>query len=103
MCPAGLRVAGGARAERWKLSHSPSSATKDARPLMPSSCLTAAALSHLLDLLAQLPDPRKRRGRRHSLAGLLAVGIGSASRRCLRLEGIAAGLGPGLSSWPAPG
>ncbi len=42
---------------------------------MPSSCLTAAARSqYLLDLLAQLPDPRKRRGR-HSLAGLLAVGI----------------------------
>src|SRR5438034_1773501 len=76
MCPAGLRVAGGARAERWKLSHSPSSATRDARPLMPSSSLTAAARSQcLLDLLAQLPDPRKRRGRRHSLAGLLAVGI----------------------------
>src|SRR5690348_17884873 len=104
MCPAGLRVAGGARAERWKLSHSPSSATKDARPLTPSSCLTAAARSqYLLDLLAQLPDPRKRRGRRHSLAGLLAVGIGSASRRCLCLEGIAAGLGLGVSSWPVPG
>ena len=29
----------------------------------------------LLDLLAQVPDPRKRRGRRHPLAGLLAVGI----------------------------
>jgi hypothetical protein len=29
----------------------------------------------LLDLLAQVPDPRKRRGRRHALAGLLAVGI----------------------------
>ena len=27
------------------------------------------------DLLAQVPDPRKRRGRRHALAGLLAVGI----------------------------
>jgi DDE_Tnp_1-associated len=43
---------------------------------MPSSCLTTAARSqYLLDLLAQLPDSRKRRGRRHSLAGLLAVGI----------------------------
>ena len=41
---------------------------------MPSSSLTAAARSqYLLDLLAQLPDPRKRRGRRHSLAGLGAV------------------------------
>jgi hypothetical protein len=30
---------------------------------------------YLLDLLTQVPDPRKRRGRRHSLAGLLAVGV----------------------------
>jgi predicted transposase YbfD/YdcC len=35
----------------------------------------AARSRYLLDLLAQVPDPRKRRGRRHSLAGLLAVGI----------------------------
>jgi len=35
----------------------------------------AARSQYLLDLLAQVPDPRKRRGRRHSLAGLLAVGI----------------------------
>ena len=38
--------------------------------------MTAAARSqYLLDLLAQVPDPRKRRGRRHSLGGLLAVGV----------------------------
>jgi hypothetical protein len=38
--------------------------------------MTAAAGSrYLLDLLAQVPDPRKRRGRRHSLASLLAVGV----------------------------
>jgi predicted transposase YbfD/YdcC len=43
---------------------------------MTSSPMTAAARSrYLLDLLAQVPDPRKRRGRRHALAGLLAVGI----------------------------
>ena len=43
---------------------------------MTSSSMTAAARSlYLLDLLAQVPDPRKRRGRRHSLAGLLAVGV----------------------------
>jgi hypothetical protein len=42
--------------------------------------LTAAARSqYLLDLLAQLPDPRKRRGRRHSVAGLLAVGIAAVT------------------------
>jgi predicted transposase YbfD/YdcC len=35
----------------------------------------AARTRYLLDLLAQVPDPRKRRGRRHALAGLLAVGI----------------------------
>jgi hypothetical protein len=47
---------------------------------MPSSFLTAAARSrYLLDLLAQLPDPWKRRGRRHSLAGLLAVGIAAVT------------------------
>jgi hypothetical protein len=30
---------------------------------------------YLFDLLSQVPDPRKKRGRRHPLAGLLAVGI----------------------------
>jgi predicted transposase YbfD/YdcC len=34
-----------------------------------------ARSQYLLDLLAQIPDPRKMRGRRHPLAGLLAVGI----------------------------
>jgi predicted transposase YbfD/YdcC len=42
---------------------------------MPSSPVPAARSQYLLDLLAQVPDPRKRRGRRHPLAGLLAVGI----------------------------
>jgi predicted transposase YbfD/YdcC len=42
---------------------------------MPSSPIAAARSQYLLDLLAQVPDPRKRRGRRHALAGLLAVGV----------------------------
>ena len=42
---------------------------------MTSSSMTAARSQYLLDLLAQVPDPQKRRGRRHQLAGLLAVGI----------------------------
>src|SRR5690348_4507781 len=42
---------------------------------MTSSSMTAARSQYLLDLLAQVPDPRKKRGRRHPLAGLLAVGI----------------------------
>src|SRR5690242_18373329 len=42
---------------------------------MPSSPIPAARCHYLLDLLAQVPDPRKKRGRRHPLAGLLAVGI----------------------------
>src|SRR5436309_5636645 len=75
MRPVCLRVAGGARAERWKFSRSPSSVTRDARPPMPSSPIPAARSQYLLDLLAQVPDPRKRRGRRHALAGLLAVGM----------------------------
>ncbi len=42
---------------------------------MTSSPIAAARSQYLLDLLAQIPDPRRRRGRRHRLAGLLAVGI----------------------------
>ena len=42
---------------------------------MPSSPIPAARSQYLLQLLAQVPDPRKRRGRRHPLAGLLAIGI----------------------------
>jgi predicted transposase YbfD/YdcC len=43
---------------------------------MTSSLTTDAARTrYLLDLLSQVPDPRRRRGRRHSLPGLLAVGI----------------------------
>jgi DDE_Tnp_1-associated/Transposase DDE domain len=42
---------------------------------MSSSPIPAARSQYLLDLLAQVPDPRKKRGRRHPLAGLLAVGI----------------------------
>jgi predicted transposase YbfD/YdcC len=42
---------------------------------MTSSPIPAARSQYLLDLLAQVPDPRKRRGRRHALAGLLATGI----------------------------
>jgi len=37
--------------------------------------MPAARSQHLLGLLAQVPDPRNRRGRRHPLAGLLAVGV----------------------------
>jgi hypothetical protein len=42
---------------------------------MTSSPISAARSQYLLGLLSQIPDPRKRRGRRHPLAGLLAVGI----------------------------
>jgi predicted transposase YbfD/YdcC len=42
---------------------------------MTSSPIPAARIQYLLDLLAQVPDPRKKRGRRHALAGLLATGI----------------------------
>jgi predicted transposase YbfD/YdcC len=42
---------------------------------MTSLPVPAARSQYLLDLLAQVPDPRKKRGRRHRLDGLLAVGI----------------------------
>jgi predicted transposase YbfD/YdcC len=41
--------------------------------------MSAARGQYLLELLAQVPDPRKRRGRRHPLAGLLAVGIAAVT------------------------
>jgi pyruvate dehydrogenase (quinone) len=41
---------------------------------MPSSPIPAARSQYLLDLLAQVPDPRKKRGRRHALAGLCGDG-----------------------------
>src|ERR1700752_2221965 len=79
MGPACPRAAGRARAERWKFLRSPSSAARGTRPPMTSSPIPAARSQYLLDLLAQVPDPRKRRGRRHPLAGLLAVGIAAVT------------------------
>ena len=69
--------AGGGRApaKRWKFSTLTIACHEGRRPPMSSSPMPPARCQHLLDLLAQVPDPRKRRGRRHSLAGLLAVGI----------------------------
>src|SRR5205823_14026742 len=64
---------------------------------MPSSPVPAARCHYLLDLLAQVPDPRKRRGRRHALAGLLAVGIAAViagSRSFAALGQWAADAGP---------
>jgi hypothetical protein len=47
---------------------------------MTSSLIKGAARTrYLLDLLSQVPDPRKRRGRRHQLAGLLAVGVAAVT------------------------
>jgi predicted transposase YbfD/YdcC len=48
---------------------------------MTSSPIPAARSQYLLDLLAQVPDPRKKRGRRHALSGLLAVGIAAVIAR----------------------
>jgi predicted transposase YbfD/YdcC len=46
---------------------------------MPSSPGPAARRQSLLDLLSQVPDQRKERGRRHPLAGLPAVGIAAVT------------------------
>jgi predicted transposase YbfD/YdcC len=48
---------------------------------MTSSPIPAARSQYLLELLAQVPDPRKKRGRRHPLAGLLATGIAAVVAR----------------------
>jgi hypothetical protein len=46
---------------------------------MTSSSMPPARGQYLLDLLSQIPDPRRKRGRRHSLAGLLAVGVAAVA------------------------
>jgi predicted transposase YbfD/YdcC len=68
---------------------------------MPSSPIPAARSQYLLDLLAQVPDPRKKRGRRHALAGLLAVGIAAViagSRSFAAIGQWAADAGPEVLS-----
>ena len=64
---------------------------------MTSLPIPAARSQYLLDLLAQVPDPRKKRGRRHPLAGLLAVGIAAViagSRSFAAIGQWAADVGP---------
>jgi hypothetical protein len=66
---------------------------------MTSSPIPAARSQCLLDLLAQIPDPRKRRGRQHPLAGLLAVGIAAViagSKSFASIGQWAADAGPGV-------
>src|ERR1700722_17453492 len=62
--------------------------------------MSAAECSqYLLDLLARVPDPREKRGRRHPLAGLLAVGIAAViagSRAFGAIGQWAAEVGPGV-------
>ncbi len=61
--------------------------------------MAAARSQYLLGLLAQVPDPRKRRGRRHPLAGLLAVGIAAVtagSRSFAAIGQWASDAGPGV-------
>jgi predicted transposase YbfD/YdcC len=71
-CP---RAADGPGAERWKFFTLTIACYQGLRPPMTSSPMPADRGQYLLDLLARLPGPGKRRGRRHPLAGLLAVGI----------------------------
>ena len=77
---------------------------------MPSSPIPAARSQYFLDLLAQVPDPRKGRGRRHQLAGLLAVGIAAVSAGSRSFAavgqwaaGASAGVLTGLGAWRGEG
>jgi predicted transposase YbfD/YdcC len=68
---------------------------------MTSSFIPAARSQYLLDLLAQVPDPRKRRGRRHPLAGAFAFGIAAviAGRGRSPRSGSGPQM-PGRTCWP---
>jgi hypothetical protein len=71
--------------------------SEDPGPPMTSSPISAARSQYLLGFLAQVPDPRKRRGRRHPLTGLLTVGIAAViagSRSFAALGQWAADAGP---------
>ncbi len=99
MSPACPRTADGGRprAKRWKFPHSPSSAPRDARPPMRSLPMPPARCQYLPDLPARVPGPRKRRGRRDPLAGLLAAGTAAViagSRSFAAIGQRAAGAGP---------
>ena len=66
--PACPRAADGARAERWKFFTLTIACHEGHRPPMTSSPIVSPARSrYLLDLLAQVPDPRKKRGRQNQL------------------------------------
>src|SRR2546429_638865 len=93
MCPACPRTAGGPGRNDGS-SYTARRLPRGTRPPMPSSPVPAARCHYLLDLLAQVPDPRKRRGRRHALAGLLAVGIAAVIARSRAFAPIAP-CGPG--------
>jgi hypothetical protein len=63
--------------------------------------MPAARCRYLLDLLAQVPDPRKKRGRRHALAGLLTVAVAAViagSRSFAAIGQRAADAGPDASA-----
>src|SRR5260370_30802997 len=75
---------------------------KGPRPPMLSSPIPAARCPYLLDLLAQVPDTRKRRGRRHALAGLLAVGIAAGIAGARAFAPIGPGGAHGRPEGPAP-
>jgi len=51
---------------------------------MTSSSIPAARSPYLLDLLAQIPDLRKKRGRRHPLAGVQVARSDTNPLRMLR-------------------
>src|SRR5690349_20919740 len=79
MCPACPRAAGRNDGSSYTHRRLP----RGHRPPMTSSPKPPTRCQYLLDLLAQIPDPRKKRGRRHSLAGL-GAGRGPAEESMYR-------------------
>lgn len=53
----------------------------DSDPLLGELADVPAAPDGLLELIAKVPDPRKPRGKRHGLAGVLAGVLPPVSRR----------------------
>lgn len=76
-----------------------------AQRLDPSAALAPEHYRDLLDYLAQITDPRHRRGRRHTLATVLAVAVAAVltGARSLAAIGEWASDAPGQVLWPCSG
>ncbi len=75
------------------------SVVDDSDPLLGELADVPAAPDGLLELIAKVPDPRKPRGKRHGLAGVLAIALAATlagARSFVAIAEWAADAAPGV-------